>query len=133
MAVDGKKATRLDEQVPLAILEAPTPPAELLQDRASSDTATTPAVDRVLSGESDLDPKKPDPDDGDTGMSAEQRAREAKYLTGGAYILADAPFPLSVRSDAGRDERGPALIRFFPHLFQESWLSCLRVCCCPSF
>ena len=85
MAVDGKKATRLDEQVPLAILEAPTPPAELLQDRASSDTATTPAVDRVLSGESDLDPKKPDPDDGDTGMSAEQRAREAKYLTGGAY------------------------------------------------
>jgi hypothetical protein len=85
MALDGEKTTRLDEQVPLAILEAPTPPAELLQDRASSDTATTPAVDRVLSGESDLDPKKPDPDDGDTGMSAEQRAREAKYLTGGAY------------------------------------------------
>lgn len=96
MAVDGKKATRLDEQVPLAILEAPTPPAELLQDRASSDTATTPAVDRVLSGESDLDPKKPDPDDGDTGMSAEQRAREAKYLTGGKLALVFTGMLLSV-------------------------------------
>lgn len=85
MALDSEKTTRLDEQVPLAILEAPNPPAASLQDHASADTATTAAVDRVPSAESDLDPKKPDPDDEDTGISAEQRAREAKYLTGGAY------------------------------------------------
>lgn len=81
----GTQAPLLVEPIPLVNLGTSSLPVEPLQRYASSD-ADAPVVERITSGDSDFDPKKPDPDGDHAEVSAEVRAREAKYLTGGTQL-----------------------------------------------